>query len=115
LYCCLAYIREGISDLRIYVTVTSPYPPDRGITQILQRWSVLKAVPHRQVDQTRTHRYSRSLSLLLSLATQEIMSGYWILVLHTMCALIGIDFLVLRSRRDVQSLWAMIIHVSWKV
>ena len=26
------YIREGISDLRINVTVMSPYPRDRGIT-----------------------------------------------------------------------------------
>jgi len=34
LYWCLAYIREGISDLRIYVTVTSPYPRDRGATLI---------------------------------------------------------------------------------
>ena len=33
LYWCLAYIREGISDLRIYVAVTSPYPRDRGVTQ----------------------------------------------------------------------------------
>ena len=33
LYWCLAYIREGISDLRIYVTVTSPYPQDRGVTE----------------------------------------------------------------------------------
>ena len=32
LYWCLAYILEGISDLRIYVAVTSPYPPDRGVT-----------------------------------------------------------------------------------
>ena len=30
LYWCLAYIREGISDLRIYVAVTSPYPPGSG-------------------------------------------------------------------------------------
>jgi len=35
LYWCLAYIREGISDLRIYVAVTSPYPPDRGVTKSL--------------------------------------------------------------------------------
>jgi len=34
LYWCLAYIREGISDLRIYVAVTSPYPPDRGVTTL---------------------------------------------------------------------------------
>ena len=32
MYWCLAYIREGISDLRIYVAVASPYPPDRGVT-----------------------------------------------------------------------------------
>jgi len=32
LYWCLAYIREGISDLHIYVAVTSPYPRDRGVT-----------------------------------------------------------------------------------
>jgi len=32
LYWCLAYICEGISALRIYVTVTSPYPRDQGIT-----------------------------------------------------------------------------------
>ena len=32
LYCFLAYIREGISDLRIYVAVTSPYLPNRGVT-----------------------------------------------------------------------------------
>jgi len=25
-------MREGISDLRIYVAVTSPYPQDRGVT-----------------------------------------------------------------------------------
>jgi len=31
LYRCLAYIQEGISNLRIYVAVTSPYPPDRGV------------------------------------------------------------------------------------
>ena len=33
LYWCLAYIREGISDLCIYVVVTSPYPPDQGIIE----------------------------------------------------------------------------------
>ena len=32
---CLAYIREGISDLRIYVAVTSPYPQDRGVTDLV--------------------------------------------------------------------------------
>jgi len=32
LYWCLAYIREGISNLRIYVAVTSSYPRDRGVT-----------------------------------------------------------------------------------
>ena len=32
LYWCLAYIREVISDLRMYVAVTSPYLPDRGVT-----------------------------------------------------------------------------------
>jgi len=32
LYWCIGYIREGISDLHIYVVVTSPYPWDRGIT-----------------------------------------------------------------------------------
>ena len=32
LYWCLAYIREGIFDLCIYVTVTSPYLRDRGVT-----------------------------------------------------------------------------------
>ena len=32
LYWCLTYIREGISDLRIYVTVASPYSRDRGVT-----------------------------------------------------------------------------------
>ena len=32
LYWCLAYIREGTSDLRIYVAVTSPYHRDRGVT-----------------------------------------------------------------------------------
>ena len=30
LYWSLAYIREGISDLRIYVAVASPYPRERG-------------------------------------------------------------------------------------
>ena len=34
---CLAYIREGSSDLRIYVAVTSPYPWNRGVTDILVR------------------------------------------------------------------------------
>ena len=29
---CLAYIRGGCSDLRIYVAVTSPYPWNRGVT-----------------------------------------------------------------------------------
>ena len=28
----------------------------------MQRWSVLKAVPHRQMDQTRTHWYSLSVT-----------------------------------------------------
>ena len=37
LYWCLAYIREGISDLRIYVAVTSPYPQDWGVT--VWNWS----------------------------------------------------------------------------
>ena len=32
MYWCLAYIREGISDLRIYVAVTSLYPRNRDIT-----------------------------------------------------------------------------------
>ena len=34
LYWCLAYIREGIFDLRINVAVTSPYPWDRDVTNI---------------------------------------------------------------------------------
>jgi len=33
LYWCLAYICEAISDLRIHVAVTSPYPRDRGVTE----------------------------------------------------------------------------------
>jgi len=37
LYLCLAYVCEGISDLRIYVTVTSPYPRDRGVKGWYQR------------------------------------------------------------------------------
>ena len=28
----LSVYRDGISDLRIYVAVTSPYPQDRGVT-----------------------------------------------------------------------------------
>jgi len=36
LYWCLVYIREGISDLRIYVAVMSPYPRDRGVTRWYQ-------------------------------------------------------------------------------
>ena len=36
LYWCLAYIHEGISDLRIYVAVTSPYPWDRFVTTPLK-------------------------------------------------------------------------------
>jgi len=32
LYWRLAYIREGISDLRIYVAMTSPCPRKRGVT-----------------------------------------------------------------------------------
>jgi len=31
LYWCLAYIRKDLSDLRIYVAVTSSYPRDRGV------------------------------------------------------------------------------------
>jgi len=41
----------------------------------LHRWSVFTPVLHRQVDHTQTHRYSFSLSLLLSLVTQDILSG----------------------------------------
>ena len=37
------------------------------------------------------------------------------MVLHIMCARIGIGFLALRSWRDIQSLWVTIIHASWKV
>ena len=33
LYWYLAYICEGIFHLRIYVTVTSPYPRNRGVTR----------------------------------------------------------------------------------
>jgi len=36
MYCCVAYICEGISILRIYVTVTSPYPRDQGVKVILR-------------------------------------------------------------------------------
>jgi len=36
---------------------------------------VLTSVLHRQMDQIQTQRYSLSLSLLLSLVTQEILSG----------------------------------------
>ena len=32
LYWCLAYIREDFSVLHIYITVTSPYLRDRGVT-----------------------------------------------------------------------------------
>ena len=35
LYWCLAYICEGISALRIYIAVTSPYPWDQGVTSTL--------------------------------------------------------------------------------
>ena len=38
LYWCLAYMREGSSDLRIYVAVTSPYPWNRGVTKT-QQWN----------------------------------------------------------------------------
>ena len=30
----MTYICEGIFDLHIYVTVTSPYPQDRGIKEL---------------------------------------------------------------------------------
>ena len=36
MYWCLVYICEGIFDLRIYVTVTSSYPRDRGVTFYLR-------------------------------------------------------------------------------
>jgi len=36
MYCCLAWIRMGNSDLRMYVAVTSPYPQDRGVTHTLK-------------------------------------------------------------------------------
>jgi len=45
------------------------------LKKILHGWSVLTPVLHRQVDQTQTHRYSLSLLLLLSLVTQEMLSG----------------------------------------
>jgi len=35
LYWYLAYIHEGIFDLRIFIAVPSPYPRDRGITHYL--------------------------------------------------------------------------------
>jgi len=35
LYWGLAYVRKGISALRMYVAITSPYLRDRGITMIL--------------------------------------------------------------------------------
>jgi len=49
LYWCLAYIREGISDLSIYVAVTSPYSRDRGVTEkgacrAWERWRVVLIV-----------------------------------------------------------------------
>ena len=31
---CLAYIRGGTLDSRIYVAVTSPYQRDRGVTKV---------------------------------------------------------------------------------
>ena len=34
---CLAYISEGIFEQHIYVAVTSPYPPNRGVTTFLLR------------------------------------------------------------------------------
>jgi len=51
LYWCLAYIREGIYDLCIYVTVTSPYPRDRGVTWWYQSLgSHLLSTSRRQIN-----------------------------------------------------------------
>jgi len=40
----LAYICEGISDLRTYVTVTSPYPHDRGVIGWYRAWALTSTV-----------------------------------------------------------------------
>ena len=44
LYWCLAYIRKGISDLLIYVTVTFSYPRDRCATKLMSHHHLVKDV-----------------------------------------------------------------------
>ena len=46
LYWCLTYIREGISDLRMYVAVTSPYPQDRGVTTCIPSGAYVRTSKH---------------------------------------------------------------------
>ena len=65
--------------------------------QISHRLSVHKLVLHREMDQTLAQRHSLSLSLLILLVTQEILSGCQIQELPIMCVPTGIGFLVLRN------------------
>ena len=47
MYWCLAYICEGIFELRIYVVVTSPYPQDRGVINIMNKTGTIITTLHR--------------------------------------------------------------------
>jgi len=55
--------------------VQRPKVRSRRPGQISHRWSVLMPLLHGQVDRTKTHRYSLFSLLLLSLVTQETLSG----------------------------------------
>jgi len=41
LYWSLAYIRKGISTLRIYLAITSPYPQDQSVTKPIQTTALI--------------------------------------------------------------------------
>ena len=50
-YFCSVYVCGGISALRIYVAVTSPYPQDRGVTWWYQRLgSHIFCITSRQIN-----------------------------------------------------------------
>jgi len=61
LYWWLAYIHEGISDLCIYVAVTSSYPRDRDVTALLLHFILV------------------SLKYLVSVWCPYLLSSFWIL------------------------------------
>ena len=70
LYWCLVYVREGISDLHIYVVVTSPYPQDRGVTY--EPWKLISTSLPSYISWIRENPLSDFVLCFASMSTSSL-------------------------------------------